>query len=59
MALALFGRAKGRLIIGSASEHLGRLVLQDLTGTCKVRSSQIIAVTRSPEKLAEFRDRGI
>lgn len=54
-----FVRAKGKLIVGGASGILGRLVLQKLLTTFKVPAIQIIAITRSPEKISEFRDLGI
>ncbi|MCB9522471.1 MAG: SDR family oxidoreductase [Myxococcales bacterium] len=47
------------LLVTGASGHLGRRVIAHLLGTQGVSPAQIIATTRSPEKLADLAARGV
>lgn len=47
------------LVVTGASGRLGRLVIEDLLTTQRVPADQVIATTRSPQKLAVFARRGV
>lgn len=44
--------------VTGASGHLGRLAVKDLLGTA-VRPSDIVAIVRAPEKVADLAERGV
>lgn len=46
-------------LVTGASGHFGQAALNHLLGTLKVPASQIIAITRSPEKLAALAAKGV
>jgi NAD(P)H dehydrogenase (quinone) len=47
------------VLVSGASGQLGRLVVSHLLDTFKVPADQIIATTRTPEKIADFTRRGV
>ena len=49
----------GPLIVTGASGHLGQLVIKELLDTHKVQPSKIIAVSRSVDKLADLKQKGV
>ncbi|WP_437353214.1 SDR family oxidoreductase [Neorhizobium petrolearium] len=48
-----------KLLVTGAAGQLGRAVLHHLLETSKVAPGNIVAVSRNPEKLSEFADKGI
>ena len=52
-------QAHGPLLVTGASGHLGRRVVEVLLGSDRLKGRKIIAVTRSPDKLADFAARGV
>jgi NAD(P)H dehydrogenase (quinone) len=50
---------KDTLLVTGASGQLGRRVLAHLLDTCRVPAPRIIAVTRTPAKLADLSERGV
>ncbi|MET0793830.1 MAG: SDR family oxidoreductase [Polyangiaceae bacterium] len=49
----------GPLLVTGASGHLGRRVVELLASSPQTKGRKLIAVTRSPEKLADFAARGV
>jgi NAD(P)H dehydrogenase (quinone) len=49
----------GKLLVTGASGHLGRRVLAHLLDTVGVAPSRVVAVTRTPAKLADVAARGV
>lgn len=49
----------GPLLVTGASGHLGRRVVELLSSSPRTKGRKLIAVTRSPDKLAEFAARGV
>ena len=49
----------GPLLVTGASGHLGRRVVELLSSSPQAKGRKLIAVTRSPDKLAEFAARGV
>lgn len=56
---AALPRAQGPLAVSGASGHLGLLVVRELLDTFHVPPGDLVAVTRSPQKLAAFAERGV
>ena len=52
-------QAKGPLLVTGASGHLGRRVLELLLAGDRLQGRKLIAITRSPDKLAELAARGV
>ncbi len=52
-------RTHGPLLVTGASGHLGRRVLELLSSGEPGEGRKIIAVTRTPDKLADFAARGV
>lgn len=53
------GLADGSLVVSGASGQLGQLILPHLLDTYCVPPSNIIAVTRSVEKLSKYQHKGV
>jgi NAD(P)H dehydrogenase (quinone) len=51
--------ASGPLIVTGANGHLGQLVIKELLEKLKVQPSKIIAVSRTVDKLADLKKKGV
>ncbi|TMW57952.1 hypothetical protein Poli38472_013426 [Pythium oligandrum] len=49
----------GQILVTGASGELGKLTLHHLIHTVKINPKQIVAGSRSPDKLKEFADQGV